>query len=140
MRIDHLSIERVELAPKRLLPGRLYVSEKYGVVVHLCCCGCGEKVVTPLSDAEWRLHLRGDRATLHPSIGNWSMACQSHYWIRNGQVVWAASMSRTQIAAVFDRDQRDLEALHRARASQQAEAQRDRWLSWLKRIWSKLFG
>jgi hypothetical protein len=34
---------------------------------------------------------------LHPSIGNWSFACQSHYWIRNNRVEWAPKWSREQI-------------------------------------------
>jgi hypothetical protein len=34
---------------------------------------------------------------LHPSIGNWSFPCQSHYWIRNNRVEWAPKWSREQI-------------------------------------------
>jgi Family of unknown function (DUF6527) len=140
MRVDHIAVERLELAPKQLQQGRLYVSEKYSVAIHLCCCGCGEKVVTPLSAAEWQVNIRRDRVSLHPSIGNWSMACRSHYWIRDGRVVWAPSMSKAQMQAVFDRDRRDLEALHGVRKAQRAKAERSGWISWLGRLWSKLFG
>lgn len=140
MKVERITVERVQLAPKQLVPGRLYVSEKYSVALHLCCCGCGEKVVTPLSPAEWQVDIRGDRASVHPSIGNWSMACRSHYWIRDGRVVWAASISKAQIQAVFDRDRRDLKALHRIREAQRANAQRPGWISWLGRLWSRLLG
>ncbi|MDK2661631.1 DUF6527 family protein [Cupriavidus consociatus] len=114
MRIDRITPEVVELAPRVLQPGRLYISPKYGAAVHLCCCGCGEKVVTPLSPAEWQINLTHGRATLRPSIGNWSMACQSHYWIRGNRVIWGGQLSKRQIKAVFERDQRDLRAMHRS--------------------------
>jgi hypothetical protein len=73
---------------------KLYISPKYRSAIHLCCCGCGEKVVTPLSAAEWRLTLSDDRATLHPSMGNWSMTCRSHYWIRGNKVIWGSRPAR----------------------------------------------
>lgn len=34
-----------------------------------------------------------------PSTGNWSAACQSHYWIRDNKVDWARGYSAEQIAA-----------------------------------------
>ena len=32
--------------------------------------------------------------TLDPSIGNWSFACRSHYFMRKGRVVWAGNQMR----------------------------------------------
>jgi hypothetical protein len=124
MRLDRVTPEVVELAPPVLEHGRLYISPKFKAVVHLCCCGCGEKVVTPLSPAEWRVELNGDRATLFPSIGNWSMPCQSHYWIRDNQVIWGTKLSKRQVAAVFERDHRDLRALHHAAKSDVGDSSR----------------
>ncbi|TGN99167.1 MULTISPECIES: DUF6527 family protein [Burkholderia] len=148
MRIDRVTPELVELAPRVLEPGRLYISEKYRAAVHLCCCGCGEKVVTPLSPAEWRIELREGRVSMRPSIGNWSMACQSHYWIRNNRVVWSGQMSKSQIRAVFERDRRDLQAMHRSAQEPRIEdrnsslpppvspkQERISWRSWLKQFW-----
>lgn len=139
MKVDQITIENVELAPKQLVAGRLYVSEKYSVALHLCCCGCGEKVVTPLSPAEWRIDVRQGRASLFPSIGNWSMACKSHYWIRNGQVVWGAGMSKRQMRAVFDRDQQALRTLHRTTGGHQVKSPTRAPALWLSRLWRKLF-
>ncbi|AZU57582.1 DUF6527 family protein [Ralstonia sp. 22086] len=113
MRINRITPEVVELAPRVLQPGRLYISPKYRAAVHLCCCGCGEKVVTPLSPAEWRIELAQGRATLYPSIGNGSMTCRSHYWIRDNRVIWTAQLSKSRVKAVFTRDQRDLESMYR---------------------------
>lgn len=48
--------------------------------------------------------------TLHPSIGNWSFACQSHYWIRRNQVVWDKALSQREISRVRARDRGDKEA------------------------------
>lgn len=97
----------VESAPDVLENGILYVSEKYKIALHLCCCGCGEEVVTPLNPAGWRLHKEGASVSLTPSIGNWNYKCRSHYWIFNNQVMWAEAMSPRQIARVKARDKAD---------------------------------
>ena len=97
----------VELMPGQLQEGVLYISEKYGTAIHKCCCGCGQKVVTPLSPAKWQVRRYGNAVTLYPSIGNWNFPCQSHYWIRQNRVEWAGLMSEKQIRRVQVRDQRD---------------------------------
>jgi hypothetical protein len=97
----------VELMPGQLQEGVLYISEKYCTAIHKCCCGCGQKVVTPLSPAKWQLRRDEDAVTLYPSIGNWSFPCQSHYWIQRNRVEWAGSMSKQRIRRVQERDQRD---------------------------------
>lgn len=97
----------VELMPGQIQDGVLYISEKYGTAIHRCCCGCGQKVVTPLSPAKWQLRRSGVTVSLHPSIGNWNFPCQSHYWIRRNRVEWADSMTERQIRRVQERDKRD---------------------------------
>lgn len=71
-------------------PGVLYISEEYGVAVHLCACGCGGKTVTPLGPGEWSLAKNGDKVTLRPSIGNWSgeSPYHAHYFITDNRVDW----------------------------------------------------
>ena len=44
--------EFVEHIPEHVAEGVLYVSVRFGTVVHRCACGCGEEVVTPLGPAE----------------------------------------------------------------------------------------
>ena len=61
----------------------------YATTTHLCACGCGNKVVLPLSPADWQLYFDGERVSLTPSIGNWQFPCQSHYWIRRNGIFWA---------------------------------------------------
>src|ERR1700722_5808715 len=95
--------------PERLEHGRLYVSRRHALAIHLCCCGCRNEVVTPLSAAEWRLTLQSGRATLSPSIGNWGFPCRSHYWIRSSRIEWASPMSDRQIAEMRERDRTDLD-------------------------------
>lgn len=99
----------VELIPREIQDGVLYISEKYGTASHNCCCGCGMKVVTPLSPARWQLRREGDLVTLIPSIGNWNFPCRSHYWIKRNRVEWAGSMSSQEIRRVKQRDKLDLE-------------------------------
>lgn len=90
--------EFVELAPPVLKDGVIYISMIYGSAVHKCCCGCGEKVVTPFGPTDWKLIFDGS-VSLDPSIGNWSFTCKSHYFIRHNKVLWASRWSQEQIDA-----------------------------------------
>jgi len=53
MKFDTITLQPVEFMPRELEPGILYVSEKYGTAAHLCACGCGAKIRTPLGPTEW---------------------------------------------------------------------------------------
>lgn len=61
-------------------------------------CGCGNKVVTPLSPTEWELTFDGKNVSLNPSIGNWNFECKSHYWITKNKVRFARRWSDAEIA------------------------------------------
>jgi len=93
-----LAHEFVECVPEELKDRTLYISTKYATAVHKCCCGCGREVVTPLSPTAWELTFNGKTVSLYPSIGSWSLPCQSHYFIRENRVVWAPRWSKDQIA------------------------------------------
>jgi hypothetical protein len=94
-----LTHEFVEFIPDDLQEGRLYVSMRFATVVHKCCCGCGTEVVTPLSPTDWKLIFNGKTISLDPSIGNWSLDCQSHYWIRGNRARWSRQWSQAEIDA-----------------------------------------
>lgn len=96
----------VEFIPRELEPKTIYISIPYATAIHNCCCGCGNRVVTPLSPMDWKLIFDGRTISLHPSIGNWSFPCRSHYWIRNNRVVWSDKWSDEQVAAARRRDTR----------------------------------
>lgn len=99
MKRNALTPQFVEFIPTTLQDGVLYVSLAYSTASHLCCCGCGKEVVTPLSPTDWKLVCDGETVSLDPSIGNWSLPCRSHYWIRRNRVHWAGQMSRERIEA-----------------------------------------
>ena len=103
MRID---LQHVYYMPKELKPGVLYVSKEFGAAAHLCACGCGSKIRTPLGPTEWMLEETDGRPTLRPSIGNWQQACQSHYWIRRGEIVWSDRWTAEEIAAGRRREEK----------------------------------
>ena len=105
-RLEH---EWVRYLPEKPELGVLYVSREYNTATHLCCCGCGMEVVTPLNAAKWRLTDHGDSVSLGPSIGNWSFPCQSHYWISRGEVEWVGHMTDEQIARVRYYDHESLQ-------------------------------
>jgi hypothetical protein len=103
-RIEKIKTEFVEFIPRTLQEGILYVSHKYHTASHLCACGCRSKVVTPLNPSGWKLTTRRKKTTLYPSIGSWSLPCESHYWIREDKIVWAPKWSRHEIEAGRARD------------------------------------
>src|SRR5688500_10808347 len=95
--MKRLSHKFVEYMPDRLEEGVLYVSLRFCLVSHKCCCGCGEEIVLTLSPQDWRLTFDGETISLDPSIGNWGLKCRSHYWITHNMVEWAPSWSRERI-------------------------------------------
>ena len=99
-----LKHEFVEFIPEDLEQGTIYISIRFATASHLCVCGCGDKVVTPIRPTDWKLIFDGKAISLDPSIGNWSMPCQSHYWIVSNQVRWAPRWSQKQIDRGRSRD------------------------------------
>ena len=108
-RTDKLNPEFVDYIPEHLAQGVIYISRRYSTAAHLCCCGCGLEVITPLNPAKWKLTENEDCISLYPSVGNWSFPCQSHYWIEKNCVLWAEIMTHEAISAVKARDRRDAE-------------------------------
>jgi len=107
-RIEVVLPKFVELMPATLDDGVVYVSIEYGTVIHGCCCGCGEKIVTPLHPAQWKMTYDGERISLHPSVGGHDLPCRSHYVINNNRVVWSRQWSAEQAASGRNEDRSDL--------------------------------
>ena len=89
--------EFVEFIPEDVKENVLYISIRYGTATHRCPSGCGEIVVTPIKPTDWTLIWNGESVSLSPSIGNWSLPCKSHYWIRENKIVWARMWDATEI-------------------------------------------
>jgi hypothetical protein len=132
--VNTLSLQRVKYIPRDLSPGILYVSNEYAVAGHLCACGCGEKVITPLGPAEWTFSERDGRPTLRPSIGNWQLPCRSHYVITDGRIQWAAQWSDAQVAVGRRAEQQRRQAYYAS-----IDRERGFW-HWLWKLLRKLFG
>jgi hypothetical protein len=96
----------VEFIPRELEADTIYVSIPYATAIHNCCCGCGNRVVTPISPTDWILFFDGRSISLEPSIGNWSFPCRSHYYIRNNRVVWSDKWSNAEIKVARKKDVR----------------------------------
>lgn len=94
----------VKIIPRELRAGALYISMEYGTVVHSCCCGCGEEVVTPLTPTDWRIEYDGESITLRPSVGSWTLPCRSHYVIRANKVIACGDWDEKQIEVERARD------------------------------------
>ncbi len=119
MRVKHITPVFVEFIPEYIESGKLYISDKYEIAIHKCCCGCGEEVVTPLSPVDWRYTMTSNGVSLFPSIGNWKYQCKSHYFIQDNSVCWAKGMSAAQIKSVEQRDSADKQRYIQERNEQQ---------------------
>lgn len=104
--IRHQTLEHrfVRNVPRELEAGVLYISMDYATAVHACCCGCGDRVVTPFTPTDWRMTFDGESISLHPSVGNWNQKCRSHYVIQRNRVLESGTWSNTQIETERRRD------------------------------------
>jgi Family of unknown function (DUF6527) len=134
-----LSHEFIEHFPEQLAEGTLYVSMQYATAAHKCCCGCGNDVYTPLSPTDWELIFDGRTISLHPSIGNWSFLCQSHYFITSDRVQWVRRWSSQEIAAGRASDKRAKQQCHDAAKTTTTDRDEERMREKpAKRWWRKL--
>lgn len=62
---------------------KIYISKIYNTSVHLCLCGCKNKVVLPFNSNGWNLKESDKGISITPSIGNYNFDCKSHYIITN---------------------------------------------------------
>jgi hypothetical protein len=106
MRHHTLEHRFVRNVPRELESGVLFISMEYATAVHSCCCGCGERVVTPFTPTDWHMTFNGESVSLHPSVGNWNQKCRSHYVIRQGRVLEAGPWSNAQVEAEHRRDKK----------------------------------
>ncbi|NOW94758.1 DUF6527 family protein [Mucilaginibacter sp. SG564] len=84
--METLQHKFVDIIPEYLENGILYISIPRRTALHKCVCGCGNEVITPLSPTDWELTFNGTSVSLHPSIGNWSFKCKSHYFITENRI------------------------------------------------------
>ena len=94
----------VEFIPSKLEEGILYISIEYHTAAHLCICGCGNLVFTPLTPNDWNLTFDGRTVSLSPSIGNWNFDCKSHYWIVNSKIKIARKWKEWEINSFRNSD------------------------------------
>ncbi len=107
----------VDFIPAELRNGILYISVKYSTASHLCCCGCGERVVTPITPTDWKIIFNGESVSLHPSIGNWGFRCRSHYFIKQNKIVWANSTTDENVKQIRRADNENKAAYYGKRSS-----------------------
>lgn len=128
----------IETVPEELDEGRLYISVRFRTASHLCACGCGSRVVTPIKPPKWRFTYDGQNVSLFPSIGRWKSPCRSHYVIREGKVVWGRQYTDREIKAVARRDARDLHAYYAGDQNQdESRLESEESAGLLSRLWGR---
>ncbi len=119
--------------PSEFEAGVLYVSKEFGIAGHLCACGCGNKVMTPIGGAEWSIKEEKRGVSMYPSIGNGQLDCKSHYLIRNGKIIWCHQMTKEWTISDMN------EAEYRRRTYYNSRKKSSKFISWIKSIFVKLF-
>ena len=132
---ERFELRKVQYMPTELAPGILYVAEEFGAAAHLCACGCGAIVRTPLDPTEWSLTETEDGPSLDPSIGNWQEPCQSHYWIERGEVRWAPKWRPEQIAAGRRSEEWRRQAYYKKLYRKSGNLRR--LFRWLEQLWRR---
>jgi hypothetical protein len=129
MKLNRISLQRVHHMPKELESGILYVSEKFGAAAHLCACGCGIKVRTPITPNRWSFKASSEGPSLWPSVGNWEQPCRSHYVIRDGEVIWCGQWTPEEILAGREREKAKRQAYYDTIYANR---------NWWRRLWAWL--
>jgi hypothetical protein len=88
MTAETLQPEFMTSVPAVLAEGVLYISIPFRTSMHLCACGCGQKVVMPIRPGAWHFTYDGETVSMSPSVGNQRFACRSHYWIIENRIRW----------------------------------------------------
>lgn len=127
-----IKMQRVHYMPSQLEPGVLYLSEEFGTAAHLCACGCGSKVRTPLGVTEWAVEETTHGPTLCPSVGNWQLPCRSHYWIEDGEIIWSGEWTLEEVLAGRRAEEERRLAYYRGLQTRQP--------SMLRRLWDRVIG
>jgi len=135
-KLTRIKLLKVHYVPKTLEPGVLYVSDEFGAALHLCACGCGTKVSTPVGPTDWAVEETPAGPTLMPSVGNWQFPCKSHYFIREGRIVWAGSWTPEQITLGRKAEEKRHLAYFANRARQRGGTLQRFW-RWIRNLFDK---
>lgn len=119
MKTVTVKLVEVDSMPKNLEPNILYYSERFGTASHLCACGCGAKIRTPIDVNEWSIIKTEQGPTLHPSVGNWQQKCRSHYLIRRGKIIWCGNWTDEQISRGREKEQQTRVEYYEAKYAKQ---------------------
>lgn len=92
MTTEELNPEWLDIIPEKenMKQGVLYISRKYKTASHLCPCGCGNEIVTPVNSEgsnAWNMTETNGKVSLSPSIGSSWQPCKSHYFITENKIV-----------------------------------------------------
>lgn len=126
-------LQRVHYMPKEFVTDILYVSEEFDVAGHLCPCGCGNKIITPLGPTDWSFVEEDGKVTLDPSIGNWQIPCRSHYWITNGEIDWSYQWTDKQIKAGRRAEEKRSKAYYNKLDRKRKKSAFSRFVNWLRK-------
>lgn len=98
MKTDLFKVKHVVEMPENFDGDIIYISNEYGISIHLCACGCKGKTIMPLGHSGWDIRLKDGKVSFTPSIGNfsWESKYHAHYYITDNKVVWCEPATRLE--------------------------------------------
>lgn len=127
-RVSEIRYAFVDTVPKNPELGTIYISIKYRLIIHLCLCGCDERVTLNLAPNGWNFTFDGQSISIHESIGNVGIPCRSHYIIRKNHVNWLSPLTGVDPRAVLETESRDV-----PESEQELSKVSARWIQRLRR-------
>lgn len=115
-RTQCLELVSCDCLPELPEPGKFYYSEEFRTSLHLCACGCGNRVVLPIKPAGWTMRKGRNGISIFPSVGNREFDCRSHYFILDGRVDWLLALSAAAVEESRANDQRHMKQVYKTSA------------------------
>jgi hypothetical protein len=126
-----LELKFVKFIPDLPKSNVLYISMEYKTALHMCVCGCNNKVVTPISPIQWAFKYNGETISLYPSIGNWNFDCKSHYWIKNNKIEWSDQWSENKILELQKNEKKEINNFYSEKGSDKKDSFYKKFLKFL---------
>jgi len=117
----------VDRVPSEIEEGVIYISTSVNTAVHLCPCGCGTEIVTPLDPSEWNFTYDGETISLHPSVGVWGAECKSHYWIKKNNIEWSRTYTDKEIEEVRNQERTENDDYYDQLKNEESQKAKDGW-------------
>jgi hypothetical protein len=124
--------EQADPIPKLMQPGVVYHDADFELAELICPCGCGHRITLLVPDGH-QISVAGTTPSISPSIAVCDAPCGSHFFIREGRVVWLAAFSPSYSTAVMER-----QVARHVATDLHGRTRRERFRRWAFKTWDRV--